>query len=528
MGGFSPLQWGSDPTQPQPAPDPTQQAPVTSTMGSFPSGAAPATFTSPPPAGTADLENQIGPAQQNLGNALQNQHAQPQGQPGQQPGQQGQFQDPLGPMISDLVARHQQLMQQTQAPSTGSPVKNMLRNFFTGAGNAMMVDAGLPSPNMQRLQLEQQITSLSNARSLYMDRQAEAASRQMQLQMMSTPLTMEQAHAIGHPELVNQVVPPALLPVISSQDRGAQAAQINAQQRQDALDQNTPTIQMPLDANTAKLLSIPNQFVGKNLSAADWRLIDSRSAALGYQKFDTGQDGQGPGRGIWMVDRSGQPVHQMSTISESKRALQAMAPPKPLADATKPVIGFDTDGNQVLTSGTNAQQLGLSEIRDVGQAEAEKVTNARSLLSVFNNPNPNDRGAIQLAQDLARQGKLGPLAGRFQDFLAGTYGAGDPEVEELRTKMGLLATGLMQVHVGARGSAAMMEHFADLASAKKMDGPTLLSGLNAENNYVTRKAMIPKNSRFNTGLANTGTGNTQGGGGFNFGAFPVAQPPAHP
>ena len=138
-------------------------------MGSLAGGA--------PQPGTADLENQIGPAQQNLGNALQNQQA--QGQPGQQPGQQGgQFQDPLGPMISDLVSRHQQLMQQTQPPSPGSPVKNLLRNFFQGAGNAMMVDARLPSPNMQRLQLEQQITSLSNARSLYMDRQAEAASRQ--------------------------------------------------------------------------------------------------------------------------------------------------------------------------------------------------------------------------------------------------------------------------------------------------------------------------------------------------------------
>jgi hypothetical protein len=69
MGGFSPLQWGSDPTQPQPAPDPTQQAPpvTSSTLGSFPSGAAPATFTGgAPPAGTADLENQIGPAQQTL------------------------------------------------------------------------------------------------------------------------------------------------------------------------------------------------------------------------------------------------------------------------------------------------------------------------------------------------------------------------------------------------------------------------------------------------------------------------------
>jgi hypothetical protein len=75
MGGFNPLAWGSDPTQPQPAPDPTQPAPITSSsMGSFPSGVSPATFTgSAPPAGTADLENQIQPAQQNLGNALQNQ-----------------------------------------------------------------------------------------------------------------------------------------------------------------------------------------------------------------------------------------------------------------------------------------------------------------------------------------------------------------------------------------------------------------------------------------------------------------------
>ena len=248
------------------------------------------------------------------------------------------------------------------------------------------------------------------------------------------------------------------------------------------------------------------------------RRFEKLSQARGLQKFDTGQDGQGQGRGIWILDRAGNPVQQISPISESKRALQAMAPPKPLADANKPVIGFDTDGNQVLTSGMNAQQLGLSEIRDVGQAEAEKVTNARSLLSVFNNPNPGDRGLIQLAQDLDRQGKLGPIASRYQEFMAGTYGKGDPEVEELRTKMGLATTGLMQVHVGARGSAAMMEHFEDLANAKKMDGPTLLSGLNAENNYVTRKAMIPKNSRFNTGIPNTG--NTQTGGGFNWSALP--------
>jgi hypothetical protein len=406
MGGFNPLQWGSDPTQPQPAPDPAQQAPVTSNMGSFTGG---------PPVGTQDLEDQIGPAQQNLGNALQNQQA--QGQPGQ--GQAPNFQDPLGPMISDLVSRHQQLMQQTQPPSTGSPVKNMLRNFFQGAGNAMMVDAGLPSPNMQRLQLEQQITSLSNARSLYMDRQAEAASRQMQLQMMNTPASPELASAIGTPQLAGTVIPPAYLPVISNENRGREAAQIAAQQRQDQLDQNKITLPPTTITKAAASAAGYPELEGKSLTTAqDYATFEKLSQARGLQKFDTGQDGKGPGRGIWVLDRAGNPVQQISPISESKRALQAMAPPKPLADANKPVIGFDTDGNQVLTSGTNAQQLGLSEIRDVGQAEAEKVTNARSLLSVFNNSNPQDRGLIQLVQSLDKQGKLGPLASR----LSGIYG----------------------------------------------------------------------------------------------------------
>jgi hypothetical protein len=82
MGGTAPDFSGFQYSGP-PAPDPNQPAdfssfgpPITSTnTGSFASGAAPATFTGVPPAGTQELENQIGPAQQNLGNALQNQQA---------------------------------------------------------------------------------------------------------------------------------------------------------------------------------------------------------------------------------------------------------------------------------------------------------------------------------------------------------------------------------------------------------------------------------------------------------------------
>jgi hypothetical protein len=529
MGGFNPLQWGSDPTQPQPAPDPTQPAPITSSsMGSFPSGVSPATFTgSAPPAGTADLENQIQPAQQNLGNALQNQQA--QGQPGQQP----QFADPLAPMLQDLVARHQQLMQQTQPPSTGSPVKNMLRNFFTGAGNAMMVDAGLPSPNMQRLQLEQQITSLSNARSLYMDRQAEAASRQMQLQMMSTPLTMDQARAIGHPELSGQVVPPALLPVISSQDRGVEAARINAQQRQDALDQNTASIQMPLDASTAKLLSIPNQFVGKSLSAADWRLIDSRSAALGYQKFDTGQDGQGPGRGIWMVDRAGNPIHQMSAISETNRATKLAT-----AGMAQVYAVPATGGNPVLTTMGAAQANGMQIVRPATAADNEKAINAHD--KAYVQPANQVEKSYQMMnqayneyQGAAAQGKDLPTGAQsmvaLSTHLATTFG---------NVKGARITKDMIQEHLGARS----VSDAATVAIQKLTDGDVLspaqwsafhdLIGNSRRLSWQTaateanRKA-IPTNflppDLANLGQANSAPSNATSSG-FNWNALPKVQP----
>jgi hypothetical protein len=535
MGGYNALQWGSDPTQPQPAPDPTQNQPADfSSMGSFPSGASPATFTGgAPQPGTADLENQIGPAQQNLGNALQNQQSQPQGQPGQQPGQ-GQppnFQDPLGPMISDLVSRHQQLMQQTQALSTGSPVKNMLRNFFQGAGNAMMVDAGLPSPNMQRLQLEQQITSLSNARSLYMDRQAEAASRQAQLQMMGTPLTPQLAQSIGHPELAGQVVPPSLAPVISAEDRGREAAQIAADQRAEALAQNTPSIQMPLDQKTADLLGIPSQFVGKNLSAADWRLIDSRSAALGYQKFDTGQDGQGPGRGIWMVDRAGNPIHQMSTVSEANRATKLAT-----MGATQVYALPPGATNPVLTTQAQAQANGMQIVRPATAADNEKTIAAHD--KAYVQPAEQVEKSYQMMnqayneyQGAAAQGKDLPTGAQsmvaLSTHLATTFG---------NVKGSRITKDMIQEHLGARSvsdaatvavqkltngdvlSPAQWSAFHDLISnSRRLSWQTAATEAN-------RKA-IPTNF-LPPDLANLGQGNTapsSPSSGFNWNALPKVQ-----
>ena len=399
-----------------------------------------------------------------------------------------------------------------------------------------MAYAGLPTPNMQRLQLEQQITNLSNARSLYLDRQAEAATRQAQFQMMGTPLTPQLAQSIGHPELAGQVVPPSLAPVISAEDRGREAAQIAADQRAEALAQNTPSIQMPLDQKTADLLGIPSQFVGKNLSAADWRLIDSRSAALGYQKFDTGQDGQGPGRGIWMVDRAGNPIHQMSTISEANRAtkLATMGATQVYAlppGATNPVL---------TTHGRKRKRTGCKLCGPRLPADNEKAINAHD--KAYVQPAEQVEKSYQMMnqayneyQGAAAQGKDLPTGAQsmvaLSTHLATTFG---------NVKGSRITKDMIQEHLGARSvsdaatvaiqkltngdvlSPAQWSAFHDLISnSRNLSWKT--AATEAQRKAIPTNFLPPDLNRLGSGIASPNPNNNPNSGSFDWGSLPKVQ-----
>ena len=49
--------------------------------------------------------------------------------------------------------------------------------------------------------------------------------------------------------------------------------------------------------------------------------------------------------------------------------------------------------------------------------------------------------------------------------------------------------------MGARGSTALLEHFADLANAKTMGGDTLVRALDTETKYVRMKALLPQTGK---------------------------------
>lgn len=173
-----------------------------------------------------------------------------------------------------------------------------------------------------------------------------------------------------------------------------------------------------------------------------------------------------------------------------------------------PVIGQDPKtGKDVLVPQGDADKMGLTGVMKAEAADVSKALAARHWMPLadknvtIQRANPNDpkspaanaeqMGVLQLIDDLDRRGKLGVVASRWNDFMAGNVGAGDPEMEALRVKMGLSTTLLMNVHVGQRGGSYMMEHFENLANAGKMNASTLRSGVKSELDYVRDRAMLP-------------------------------------
>ena len=193
------------------------------------------------------------------------------------------------------------------------------------------------------------------------------------------------------------------------------------------------------------------------------------------------------------TEKAGQSLKQQEMINAVRAQTLEM-----MRDKTdmNPVVGTDRNGKTVLAPFGQAQQMGIQNPVKADADMVNKAFAARHWLNLANKQadpkaDPQDMGIVQLVDKLDSEGKLGAIASRWNEFMTGKVGAGDPEIAALRAKMGLSTTLLMQAHVGSRGSAQMLEHFEDLANQKKLDGPTLKAAIGAEVNYVQDKAMDP-------------------------------------
>jgi hypothetical protein len=325
-----------------------------------------------------------------------------------QQGQQGAFSEnnPFAATAKDLQARYQS---SAPPPVTGGPMRHLLTNFLGGAGNAMMNHVGLMTPQQQRQNLllqSMQATQLANS---WENTQSEIKLRQAQTQGLTQDQNFRsqmQPLQLQHEGLANQ------------------AEQFGLDQaRQDA-----PNVanQIPLDETTAKLAGIPTKFVGQNLSVDDWKMVDARLRAQGYQKFDTGKDG--PQGGIWLMDRGGNKIKQLTPVSESNRATQIA---KAQIAATQNNIATPTGQDY----GQQIQSLGPK-----GGIVAGIIEGRQSMPSAFALKTPYWQGIMQAVYQIDPQFS----EQRAQLRKSYTVGKQSGEINAINTAMG---------HVGVLGDS---------------------------------------------------------------------------
>ena len=184
-------------------------------------------------------------------------------------------------------------------------------------------------------------------------------------------------------------------------------------------------------------------------------------------------------------------THDDQMANASGKAGQGAEAKKPteiaVKQAGKMFVG-ELNGKQVAGPVDELKAAGVKNYTEQGAAEQEKIINARTLENQFDKV-LSPGGLLE-----KNKNNIGAIAGRINT--AGlTKGEKEPEYAKLLAQMGLNETALMQVHVGARGSSQLMEHFHQLADAGEMNYDTLKGALEQEQSYVKDKAMRVSNAK---------------------------------
>lgn len=111
-------------------------------------------------------------------------------------------------------------------------------------------------------------------------------------------------------------------------------------------------------------------------------------------------------------------------------------------------------------------------------------------------------------EEADKRGLLGPLQGRWADFLAGKIGStGNPENDQLlgdlRTDILLIKSGTTRAHFGARGGITYIEKMDEVLNSDKMSKAALLGSLTAAERWLSTYSKDPRTSKELLGSAGT-------------------------
>ena len=139
---------------------------------------------------------------------------------------------------------------------------------------------------------------------------------------------------------------------------------------------------------------------------------------------------------------------------------------------------MNTQTGPVALTSAQTKQLGL-EYKE--EAPTNDIKNMQQSV-------PGVLALIKQVRDNLDKVSSGPVASRYNEFMAGKIGAPNEDYTKLRTATNLLYTKLMKMHVGSRGSEYMMGHFKDLLDSGKQSPENLKAAMDEMETYANETA----------------------------------------
>lgn len=159
------------------------------------------------------------------------------------------------------------------------------------------------------------------------------------------------------------------------------------------------------------------------------------------------------------------------------------------------------------TAPKNAISLQARDASAAGEAAAKQAAKEKATTTAatrtMKEAAPKVRALIDETEKALAATTTGPFAGRWKEIMAGKVGEPDENFINLRTNAQLLATLMMRMHVGARGSEGMLAHFKDLFANAAQSPENFRTTLRVAKKYADIVDHTPVGGEVSTAEANT-------------------------
>lgn len=174
------------------------------------------------------------------------------------------------------------------------------------------------------------------------------------------------------------------------------------------------------------------------------------------------------------------------------------------------------EANLRASTAKDVAQLRVAAMRDMKEMPTSSSRTMGEMATAMLTHIPKIESEIDA---LAAQGKLGVIAGRFDDFMAGKVGADDPAFTALRTDMSLFSSGTLRTHFGARGGQQMYDRIKSMFNQAGQSANNLKSAIDSTSDWFRTYQQMGR------GLL-PGEGTTPIGGGASKASGPLTIPEA--